>query len=456
MLDSPISRRAAMARAFALAASLGGCARHSKTALRLSTFSADVTVPMGHGMMGGSWLSKSVADPLEAHGLVLMGHEQPVVLVSVDWCEIRNEAYFRWQEVLAQAAGTVPERVLVHTIHQHDAPVADLLAERLLRERHLEGTVCDLDFHERAVQGVAAALRSGLGQSRPVTHLGTGQAKVEKVAALRRYVTADGQVHFNRMSSSNIPEAIAAEEGAIDPWLKTLSFWKGAEPLAALSFYAVHPMSHYGKGEVSADFPGLARRLRQAEMPGAKQLYLSGCSGNVVAGKYNNGAPENRAVLAERLHVAMKSAWAAIERHPVEGFQFRSTPLRLAPRESTGFTVPELEAQLVPGPKPFRQCLAAMGLSWRRRLETRPDLTIPSLDFGPARLMLLPGETYVEYQHAAQQLHPGQFVCVAGYGDAPAGYIPTEEYFKAGDTNLADWCWIAPGCEAPMRAALRS
>lgn len=35
--------------------------------------SADVTVPVGHGMMGGAWLSKSVADPLFANGIVLMG-----------------------------------------------------------------------------------------------------------------------------------------------------------------------------------------------------------------------------------------------------------------------------------------------------------------------------------------------------------------------------------------------
>src|SRR5213594_1444499 len=62
---------------------------------RLATFSADVTVPIGHGMMGGAWLSKRIADPLEAHGLVLSGADKPIVIVAVDWCEIRNEAYAR-------------------------------------------------------------------------------------------------------------------------------------------------------------------------------------------------------------------------------------------------------------------------------------------------------------------------------------------------------------------------
>ena len=63
--------------------------------------------------MGGAWLSKSIADPLEAHGLVVLGVGKPVVFVAVDWCEIRNDAYDRWRDALAEAAGTTAERVLV-------------------------------------------------------------------------------------------------------------------------------------------------------------------------------------------------------------------------------------------------------------------------------------------------------------------------------------------------------
>lgn len=425
--------------------------------LRLATFSADVTVPVGHGMMGGAWLSKRVADPLEAHGLVLLGGaEGPVVLVAVDWCEIRNDAYLRWQTALAAAAGTRPERVLVTAVHQHDAPVADLGAERLLRARGLAGTVCDPDFHERAVERVAAALRAALPSARPCTHVGTGQARVERVASNRRYPAPDGSVRFDRTSSTRRPEAIAAEEGVIDPWLKTLSFWDGDAPLAAVSFYAVHPMSHYGAGEVSADFPGLARRRRQAELPGVKQIYCSGASGNVTAGKYNDGAPANRAVLAERLHAAMAAAWTATRRHPVTNFQSRVVPLRLEPRGGSGFTEPDLEAKLIPATKPFDQCLAALGLSWRRRVAAGRPIEVPALDFGPAQVLLLPGESYVEFQLAAQRMRPEGFVCVAGYGDGATGYVPTERHVAERDSNLGDWCWVAPGSEARLLEAIRA
>ena len=195
--------------------------------------------------------------------LETVGAGRPVVFVAVDWCEIRNLAFVRWQSVLAEAAGTLPERVMLCTVHQHDAPVADLEAEEILRAGNAKGTVCDPGFHEVAVQRVAQALRASLASARRITHIGLGQAQVERIASNRRYLMPDGSVRFDRTSGTRNELAAAAPENLIDPWLKTLSFWDGDAPIAAVSGYAVHPMSYYGKGDVSADFPGLARRRRQ-------------------------------------------------------------------------------------------------------------------------------------------------------------------------------------------------
>jgi TolB protein len=46
-------------------------------------------------------------------------------------------------------------------------------------------------------------------------------------------------------------------------------------------------------------------------------------------------------------------------------------------------------------------------------------------------------------------------VCVAGYGDGATGYITTDKHFAEGDSNLADWCWVAPGSEPRMLKAIR-
>jgi len=448
-------------RCAALVAALGlKCAAvfaADKTEFRLATFSADVTVPLGHALMGGGIKpAEKIGDPLFAKGWVLLGPEKPIVLVAVDWCEIRNAAYDRWRNVLATAADTDPAHVLVTSVHVHDAPVADLEAQRLLNNSHAAGSICNLNFHEAAVQRVAEALKQSLKSARRVTHLGTGQAKVEKVASNRRFVLPDGTVSYGRSSRTKDPQAHAASEGTIDPWLRTLSFWNGKKPIAAMHAYAVHPMSYYGQGEVSADFVGMARARMQAEYPSVLQIYVSGCSGNLTAGKYNDGSPTNRPVLADRIYRAMKESWNNTRRQRLKQADFCVVPLRLKPRDTAGFTVADMEKRVKEDPKAFGQCLAAMGLSWRKRCAAGEAIAVPVVDFGPAQLLLLPAESYVEFQLFAQEQRPRSFVMVMGYGECAPGYIPIERAWKEQDENLNDWCWVSPGSEAVIKRAIEA
>jgi hypothetical protein len=274
---------------------------------------------------------------------------------------------------------------------------------------------------------------------------------------VKRHVRKDGTVSYNRMSRNLNVLAAQADDGDIDPMLKTLSFWNGNTPLAAVSNYAVHPMSYYGGGEVSADFPGIARRRRQEDLPNVAQVYFSGCSGNVTAGKYNPGMRENRVVLAGRLYQAMAEAWRDTKRVPLAQMNFRSVPLTLEPRnDPEGFTVEGSQKLLVPETKPFAQCLAAMNLSWRKRAAAGQPIDVPAVDFGPAQFLLLPAEAYVEFQLHAQAVRPDSFVMVAGYGESAPGYIPIERAWAEKDGNLGDWCWVAPGSEARMKAAIEA
>lgn len=454
--STPITRREAIG-AIALAANSGRLrAAPPAPAFRLAVFTADVTPPIGHPCMGGGVAPvKEVLDPLLARGVVLLGPDKPLVIVAIDWCEVRNDAYDRWRDALAEVAGTDPARVLFSAIHQHDAPIADLEAQRLLEAGGHEGRICDLAFHERAVRDVARAVQRSITAARPVTRLGLGQARVENVASNRRYLNDDGTPAHGRTSATRDPAIRARPEGTIDPWLKTLSFWGDNGPaLAALSFYATHPMSYYGQGGCSSDFVGLARRRREDETPGVLQVYVSGCSGNVTAGKYNDGSPENRDILAGRIQRAMKAAWDNTRFVPLERADFRSVPLRLEPRETDGFTVADLQRRLANDPRPFGQCLAALGLSWRKRADAGRAIELPVIDFGPALYVLLPGESYVEFQLLAQRLRPDAFVVVAGYGECATGYVPIERAFDENDSNLRDWCWVARGSEAAVTRAL--
>src|SRR5262245_5702264 len=105
------SRREALGLLAASLAAPVALARAADGSLTLATFSADVTPPLGHPLMGGGIKpAERIEDSLDANGFVLLGAGKPVVLCSVDWCEIRNEAYDRWRSALAEAAGTEPGR----------------------------------------------------------------------------------------------------------------------------------------------------------------------------------------------------------------------------------------------------------------------------------------------------------------------------------------------------------
>src|SRR5438132_2675984 len=161
--------------------------------LHLATFACDVTPPAGHPLCGG-WIEpvRAVDDPLKALGVILLGMGQPVVLCAVDWCGIRNEANFAWRQALAEAAHTVPQNVALQTVHPHDAPFADTEAERLLEA--VDGPRClDLKFFHAAVKRTAAAARAALAKTVRFTHIGVGQARVEKVASNRRILGPEGK-----------------------------------------------------------------------------------------------------------------------------------------------------------------------------------------------------------------------------------------------------------------------
>jgi len=422
----------------------------------LATFTADVTEPIGHpGMGGGIEPAKEIVDPLFAKGVVLLGGEQPVVLLSIDWCEIRNDAYNRWREVIAEAAGTTPQHVLLSAIHQHDAPVADLTAQKLLDEVGLEKALMFPEFHEEAVQKTAQALRDALPHAQPVTHYATGVAIVKDVTSNRRAVHPDGTINFGRGSAS--PEKLQALPiDLVDPWLRSLSFWNGDTPIAVLSSYSVHPMSHYGKGFVTADFPGMARSMREKDMPGVQQIYFSGCSGDVTAGKFNDGSPENRPVLAKKLYDGMKSAFESAERHPLTQADFRTTPLFLPPRSSEGFTEEDLYATLRDeSQKTFKRNLAAMGLSWRMRCEAGIPIDVGALDLGKAVFLLLPAETFVQYQLTAQGMRPDAQVMTAGYGESAPGYTPSAAATEDSFNDHHTWLWVDPKIEPLINLAVQ-
>ncbi|MBL8223237.1 MAG: hypothetical protein JNL62_28640, partial [Bryobacterales bacterium] len=137
--------------------------------------------------------ARSIEDPLSARGIVLLGIDKPIVLCAVDWIGIANGGHDAWRESLAKAVGTTSDRVAVHALHQHDALRCDFTAEELAAAQGLAGKRFDVPFVRAVIAAAAAAAGKAAQESEPVTHLGVGEARVEKVASNRRILGPDGR-----------------------------------------------------------------------------------------------------------------------------------------------------------------------------------------------------------------------------------------------------------------------
>ena len=425
--------------------------------LRIATFQLDVTPPIGSPLCEGFVPPASkIDDPLSARGIVILGVAQPIVLCAVDFVGLGNAGYDAWREALALAAETIPSRVAVHALHQHDAPGCDLSEAELLTPYGLEGKAYDVPFIMDVLKRLKLTVKAALPAARPFTHIGTGHAIVDRVASNRRILGEDGKVKIVRYSASTDPEAIAAPEGTIDPQLKLLSFWNGDSPLASITYYATHPQSHYGKGAVSADFVGLARGLRDRAEPKLFNLHFNGASGNLAAGKYNNGSQEARIELTERLAAGMEQAWKNTTRTPITAgdIEWRVEPVVLPLRDRL-LNLTEIEKVLQDDKaQPMERIRAAKDLAYARRVVAKQPIELSSLRLGQAVIVNLPGEIFVEYQLAAQKMRPDRFVCTAGYGDYGAGYIGTAVAYSEGGYETSRVSRTAPEAEEVLLSAI--
>jgi hypothetical protein len=422
--------------------------------LRLGVFNVDATPQLGSPLPDAR--ARSVEDPLSARGIVLLGADKPIVLCVVDWIGIANSGQDAWKKALADAAGTTPDHIAVHVVHQHDGPRCDFAAAELMAQAGLAGEQFDVNFGRDVIRRTADAVREAVKNVRPVTQIGVGKAKVEKVASIRRILGPDGKVAQERYSSCNDPELIAEPEGLIDPWLRMVSFWDGEKPVAALMYYATHPQSYYGQGDMTTDFPGLARARREKELPGVLHVYFTGAGGNLAAGKYNRGTPESRRELTDRMAAAMKAAWEATKKSPItasdvdwrtEGFKFIASPY---------LDEAKLQAKLAnPKEDVYFRADAASRLVWLKRCQSGHLTDLSCLRLGRTYILHMPGELFVEYQLAAEQMRPNDMVCLAAYGEYATQYIATEiAYEQGGYETSPDISGVSPKTEKPLLAAI--
>jgi hypothetical protein len=423
----------------------------SAAPLRVATFRCDVTPRPGEPLVWATRLTK-VEAPLLAKGIVLEDGTNRMVLCGMDWCLIGNETDLSFRQTLAGAAGTDPTHVAIQCLHQHAAPYADEGAYRLLESAPAPLPHLSTPFMNSIRSQLASVVRDAMAGLEPFDRIGTGQVKAERIASARRLRDKDGHILTRYSNGAKDPKMAEAPEGAIDPFLKTITLARGNKPLVRLHYYASHPQTFCCDGRASSDFVGLAREAVERQ-ENVFQIYFTGCAGDVTAGKYNDGSSQALADLTQRLKTAMLASIADTHYAPADSLDWRTQTVVLPLRGERDQVTAQSRAWLENPKQPdgLRVYDGAMRLAFVERLD-RPIL-VSSLQIGKVHILHLPGEPMLEFQLFAQQAKPGDFVAVAGYGDCGCAYICTDKAIAEGgyEPSASN---VGKGSEAALKKAI--
>jgi hypothetical protein len=129
----------------------------------------------------------------------------------------------------------------------------------------------------------------------------------------------------------------------------------------------------------------------------------------------------------------MRRAWDATTKTPLVAADcdWRVEPVQLP-------TAPHLDAAQLrrvledPQAEERDRLTASTKLAYVLRRQSGAPIELSRLKLGKAYVLHMPGELFVEYQLAAQQMRPDDTVCMAAYGDYGTGYIGTEIAYAQG------------------------
>jgi len=223
----------------------------------------DITPDIGTPMMGWGMtrdrLATGIHDPIEICALSVEHDGQEVVIVTYDFCFIGKGDALRIQGLLCRDLGLRPDQVMLCTTHTHAAPAMGYYLD-LMYEAPL------YDYLDRVDAGTVQAVRQARENHRPAT-MSSGCGKSQLPVNRRKLV--DGQI-------VNGPNP----GGPVHDDLPVCQFTdETGKPICILFSIATHPVCFSGT-EVSADYPGIARRELDKQIGTTCAMFVQGPGGD--------------------------------------------------------------------------------------------------------------------------------------------------------------------------------
>lgn len=398
----------------------------------------DVTPPLGNPLAG--YFSRreadGVLDPIELNALAVSDGENTVVIISCDFLYVMENAATPIRKLVSEKTELPENNILIHGLHQHTS---------VRIGNRMNGSVPDsvtdasyLDFLYRKYCDVTKMAMDDMADS----SLWTGQKETaDPISFIRRFRMKDGSVKTN---PGRFNPDVAGPIGEADNTVRLVRFKREGKKDIALVNFSTHP-DVIGGTKFSADWPGFARRLAEADIPDANCLLINGPQGDTNHIDINNqmdSSPEGRYAhsrfMGRTIADAVVAIWDKLEEKKA-GLVSGDVRMLFIPTNTTGMDRIEEMKQLKKDMEAGIVEKLDMGTraSINRILDLKNEslfqrLPVTVIGFGEIALVGYGGEAFTFYAKAARDAAPDLFVlglCLANGGQ---GYLPTKEAFDEG------------------------
>jgi neutral ceramidase len=434
--------------------------------MRVGAARVDITPPLPVDVLGyvrRPIAPRRVGDPLLATGVVIEDAATTAVIIAADLVNLAPGSADRVRERVAEAAGCLPEHVLLNSSHTHAAPWPGATVK--LGGETDDWTDRELGYWDSipdAFASVAVQARASAAEAR----ISGGVGHAPGLAVNRRERTPDGRTILGWNPDGFVDDSVPTIRiDALD-----------GTAIATIVGFGCHPVV-VGPDvpAIGSDFVGPLRR-RVESLRGGVAVFLQGAAGNVLPleGFFEQAGPE--VAFGERL--GLEAAHAVADQDPreteVERLDFGSvTPISLYRRRVTAdqpvqalavarrvvrlpLLAPpseeEMRAELVEREADLAARTAAgesrvttnpirYHVSWlRMMLDLAAGTGLPAdvegeiwaARLGDCAVVGTPGEIFGEVGAAVRAASPAPMTIFAGYCGGVLGYVATPEEYPFG------------------------
>ena len=411
--------------------------------MKLTKLKINCTPPVGTPVgFGVGEETLGIRDPLYLRAIILDDGNHKCVIGSMDYCGLMNSAYEQLATVIADAVDTPVDNVIIHCVHQHDAPLINFEIEEILDIKTFSRS-----WWNNLLLQIAVTARESLKKIQSVSAIGYAGTEIQGYASNRRIIGRNGKLEAMRFSKCGDVNLKNKPPGVIDSLLRTVAFKGDNEQiLASWNFYATHPQVANGQRMFSADAPGEAVKLVEAGYENSFPCFFTGAGGNITAGKYTS--PDDLEgnlrkfgrILANGInHNLHTLCW-----EECRDFQLKQEDFDFPVREKISYNGTE-------GDKDAEIYNAVLKTCSANRIYSLKMLTI-----GSVKILFFPGEPFVEYQLFTQSIVPDEFIAVAGSCSSTFLYLPVQKSFNEGGYEIEGFCWCDERIEKELKKAIKA